>query len=65
LNDPEFQADYRKAKKEIVGQALTQIQKSVTQAVDRLVSVRGNEVVKSAKVSAVVHFGIGDKSGGI
>ncbi|MCX6088871.1 MAG: hypothetical protein NTX88_00555 [Candidatus Atribacteria bacterium] len=43
---------FRRVKKEIVGHALTQVQKSVTQAVDPLVSVMGNGVVESAKVSA-------------
>lgn len=52
LNDPEFKAAYRKAKKEIVGHALTQVQKSVTRAVDTLLDVMGNGEVESAKVSA-------------
>ena len=52
LNDEEFQMAYRKAKKEIVGHALTQVQKAVTKAVDTLLDVMGNGVVESAKVSA-------------
>ena len=52
LNDEEFQMAYRKAKKEIVGHALTQVQKSVTKAVETLLEVMGNGVVESAKVSA-------------
>jgi len=52
LNDSEFQADFRKAKKEIVGHALTQVQRSVTKAVETLLDVMGNGVVESAKVSA-------------
>lgn len=52
LRDPEFQVAYRRAKKEIVGHALTQVQKSVTKAVDTLLDVMGNGEVESAKVSA-------------
>jgi len=51
LNDPVFQAVFWRTKKEIVGHALTQVQKSVTQAVDTLLDVMGNGVVESAKVS--------------
>ena len=52
LNDSDFQAAYRKAKREIVNHALTQVQKSVTKAVETLLDVMGNGVVESAKVSA-------------
>ena len=52
LRDSEFQAAYRQAKKEIVGHALTQVQRAVTQAVETLLDVMGNGIVESAKVSA-------------
>ena len=52
LNDSDFQAAYRKAKREIVNHALTQVQKSVTKAVETLLDVMGNGIVESAKVSA-------------
>ncbi|MEI6157018.1 MAG: hypothetical protein WCP87_01475 [Atribacterota bacterium] len=61
LNDPEFQAAFRKAKKEIVGHALTQVQKSVSRAVYTLLYQMENGVVESAKVSAakaVLEFAI-------
>lgn len=53
LQDAEFQSDYRSAKREITGQAITRLQQASIEAVETLRQVMGNnEVPAAARVSA-------------